>query len=140
MDYVACQAPLSMEFSRQEYWNCHSLLQGIFPTQRSNPGLPHCRWILYHLSHQGSPINCNIILINGNIIFHQEMYYLFTGSNYGFCPAGADSLAEKSQVVQTNTSYKCDGCEGGGYQVLAGALALVRASMKGFREERSYLK
>ena len=32
-----------------------SLLQGIFPTQRSNPGLPHCRWILYHLSHQGSP-------------------------------------------------------------------------------------
>ena len=34
---------------------CHALLQGIFPTQRSNPGLPHCRWILYHLSHQGSP-------------------------------------------------------------------------------------
>ena len=34
----------------------HSLLQGIFPTQRSNPGLQHCRWILYQLSHQGSPI------------------------------------------------------------------------------------
>ena len=34
---------------------CHALLQGIFPTQGSNPGLPHCRWILYHLSHQGSP-------------------------------------------------------------------------------------
>ena len=33
---------------------CHFLLQGIFPTQGSNPGLPHCRWILYHLSHQGS--------------------------------------------------------------------------------------
>ena len=33
----------------------HALLQGIFPTQGSNPGLPHCRWILYHLSHQGSP-------------------------------------------------------------------------------------
>ena len=33
----------------------HSLLQGIFPTQGSNPGLPHCRWILYLLSHQGSP-------------------------------------------------------------------------------------
>ena len=32
-----------------------SLLQGILPTQRSNPGLPHCRWILYQLSHQGSP-------------------------------------------------------------------------------------
>ena len=32
-----------------------SLLQGIFPTQGSNPGFPHCRWILYQLSHQGSP-------------------------------------------------------------------------------------
>ena len=32
-----------------------SVLQGIFPTQGSNPGLPHCRRILYCLSHQGSP-------------------------------------------------------------------------------------
>ena len=32
-----------------------SLLQGIFPTQGSNPGLPHCRQILSQLSHQGSP-------------------------------------------------------------------------------------
>ena len=32
-----------------------SLLQGIFPTQESNPGLPHCRKILYQLSHKGSP-------------------------------------------------------------------------------------
>ena len=32
-----------------------SLLQGILPTQRSNPDLPHCRWILYQLRHQGSP-------------------------------------------------------------------------------------
>ena len=32
----------------------HSLLQGIFPTQGSNPGLLLCRQILYHLSHQGS--------------------------------------------------------------------------------------
>ena len=33
----------------------HFLLQGIFPTQGSNPGLPHCRHMLYCLSHQGSP-------------------------------------------------------------------------------------
>ena len=32
---------------------CHGLLQGIFPTQGSNPGLLHCRWILYRLNHQG---------------------------------------------------------------------------------------
>ena len=31
----------------------HSLLQGIFSIQVSNSGLPHCRWILYQLSHQG---------------------------------------------------------------------------------------
>ena len=101
-------APLSMEFSRQEYWSggpwsgrspwdlphpgikpmslvslshsvvsnslqlhgLHSpgnssgqntgvdslsLLQGIFPTQGSNPGLPNCRQILYQLSHKGRP-------------------------------------------------------------------------------------
>ena len=32
-----------------------SLLQRIFQTQGSNPGLLHCRWILYQLSHKGSP-------------------------------------------------------------------------------------
>ena len=32
-----------------------SLLQGIFPTQGSNPGLLYCRQILYQLNHQGSP-------------------------------------------------------------------------------------
>ena len=34
----------------------HPLLQGIFPTQGSNPGLPRCRLILYQLSHKGSQI------------------------------------------------------------------------------------
>ena len=43
-------------FSRQEYWRgFYVLLQGIFPTQGSKPGVPHCRQILYHPSHQGSP-------------------------------------------------------------------------------------
>ena len=98
---VARQAPLSMEFSRQESWSwqfaifssrgssqprdrtcvlwgscvagrfstteppgkpkntgvgSHSLLQGVFWTQGLNPGLPHCRQILYHLSHQATKI------------------------------------------------------------------------------------
>ena len=35
-----------------------SLLQGIFPTQGSNPGLSHCRQILYQLSHKGSSLTC----------------------------------------------------------------------------------
>ena len=49
---VACQAPLSMGFSRQDCWS------GLpFPSTGNlpNPGLLHCRRILYHLSHQGSP-------------------------------------------------------------------------------------
>ena len=53
---VARQAPHPWELSRQEYCSgCHALLQGIFPTQRWNSGLLHCRRILYHLSHQESP-------------------------------------------------------------------------------------
>ena len=43
-----------------------SLLQGIFPTQGSNPGLPHCRRVLYQLDHKGSPMlqaaSCNLII------------------------------------------------------------------------------
>ena len=46
--------PLSMEFSRPEYWS-HPFLQRIFPTQGSNPGPLHCREILFQLSHQRSP-------------------------------------------------------------------------------------
>jgi len=34
---------------------CHAFFQGIVPTQRLNPGLLHCRQIVYHLSHQGNP-------------------------------------------------------------------------------------
>ena len=49
---VACQAFLSMEFSRQEYW---SGLPCPYPGDLPHPGLPHGRQILYHLSHQGSP-------------------------------------------------------------------------------------
>ena len=44
-----------MEFSGKNIRvGCHSLLQGIFPTQGLNLGLLHCRQILYHLTHQGS--------------------------------------------------------------------------------------
>ena len=39
-----------------------SLLQGIFPTQGSNPGLPHCRQILYQLSHSEAHLGCFQIL------------------------------------------------------------------------------
>ena len=56
-----------------------SLLQGIFPTQGSNPGLLHCRQILYQLSHRGSPG-----------ILEWVTYPFSRGSSYPgiFCNAG----------------------------------------------------
>ena len=42
---------------------CHALLQGIFPTQRLNPGLSHCRWILYQFSHKGNPNHLKAVVI-----------------------------------------------------------------------------
>ena len=54
---VPFQAPQSMGFSTQEYWSGLPFPSpGDLPiTLGSNPGLPHCRRILYQLSHQGSP-------------------------------------------------------------------------------------
>ena len=57
---VAHQALLSMGFSRQEYW---SRLPFLPPEDLPDPGIeprsPHRRWILYHLSHQGSSFREN---------------------------------------------------------------------------------
>ena len=56
------QAPLSLKFSRQEYWSELPFpYPGNLPTQESNPGLLHCRQILYCLSHQGSPFKLKIL-------------------------------------------------------------------------------
>ena len=74
-----------------------SLLQGIFPTQESNPGLLHCRWILYQLSHQGSPILCTqynnalefLAITDGNV---QEK----TGPLTPWCPV---SLGTTSSLL-----------------------------------------
>ena len=43
-----------------------SLLQESFPTQGSNPGLPHCRWILHQLSHQGYILSLSQYLHHNN--------------------------------------------------------------------------
>ena len=42
-----------------------SLLQGIFPTQGLKPGLPHCRRILYQVSHKGSPGFIEVVHLSG---------------------------------------------------------------------------
>ena len=54
MDCIACLAPLSMGFSRQEYWSELLFLSPWdFLTQESNPGLLYCTQILYQLSYEG---------------------------------------------------------------------------------------
>ena len=62
-----------------------SLLQGIFPTQGSNPGLPHCRQILHQVSHKGSPRKL------------EWMAYPF--SNPGIKP-GSPALQEDSLLIE----------------------------------------
>ena len=49
-----------------------SILQGIFPTQALNTGLSYCRWILYHLSHKGSPT-----------VQHRELWPMSCGNQVG---------------------------------------------------------
>ena len=56
-DTMKCSPPGSSVYGDSPGKNTgtgfHALFQGLFPTQGSNPGLPHCRQILYRLSHQG---------------------------------------------------------------------------------------
>ena len=60
--------------------SCHALLPGIFPTQESNLGLPHCRQILYHLSHQGSPsYKCKINHVIHTTTLYPSSYFANTG-------------------------------------------------------------
>ena len=59
----------------------HSLLQGIFSTQALNPGLLHCRQILYHLSHQGN-LFVNIFYVKTQILWatretHLQIFFFF---------------------------------------------------------------
>ena len=57
-----------------------SFLQGIFPTQGSNPGLPHCRWILYQL---GNVLIFKIMLILP--FFFKDLFLLFPLLSLYFC-------------------------------------------------------
>ena len=96
---------------------CHGLLQGTFPTQRLNPGLPHCRQILYQLSYQGSPA-CILLLsflwlqdslLHGYATFCLSIYQLMKGDfsplpredcGKGGGPTSDCVLATEGRVIQ----------------------------------------
>ena len=86
----------------------HSLLQGIIPTQGSNPGLPHCKWILYQLSQQGSPpLSWSSHYINGlfntSILLSRKTVQTFTHTKLNsLCPSqNHTSRVSHSQVMVT---------------------------------------
>ena len=61
---AAYQAPLSMGFPRQEYQSGLPFPSpGYLPNPGIKPSLLHCRWILYQLSHQGSPCMCVCVCV-----------------------------------------------------------------------------
>ena len=79
---VAHQAPLSMGFSRQEYWSgCHALLQGIFLIQGSNPcllRLLHYRQVPYHLvtreAHNDGSVQFSRSVLSDSLRPHESQH------------------------------------------------------------------
>ena len=71
---VAGLPPLSTGFSRQEYWSGLLWLPGYFLIQGSNPGLLHCRQILYHWATREAQIICDTIHIFQRIISCLKSY------------------------------------------------------------------
>ena len=61
-DPLDCSLPGSSVHGKNTGVGSHSILQGIFPTQESNSGFPHCMQILYGLNHQVSPPGIVIIM------------------------------------------------------------------------------
>ena len=92
---------------------CHALLQGIFPTREQNPGLPHCRQILYCLIHQGD-IFCfalvlykkerkKLIRLYGWFWFHRTFHHilpLFTLSTDTFSSTFCDKYQKEKNFAE----------------------------------------
>ena len=122
---------------------CHSLLQGICLTQESNLGLPHCRKIPYHLSHQGSPnrnkvhYKCNALESSPNhpsttpvcwkIIFHDTRPWCRKG--WELLPESIRSLPTSRLPAQTTC-----GCVVAWVSRRKGMWNIVKPSASGERE------
>ena len=61
MDFIAYQAPLSLKVRVLE-WVAISFSRGVFPTQGSNPGFPHCRQMLLPSEPPGKSMTLRIFL------------------------------------------------------------------------------
>ena len=92
---VACQAPPSIGFPRQEYWSGLPFPSpGIFPTQGSNLGLLLDRWVLYHWTTREAP------LCDGLLPF---LWSVNQDSSYVVCPS-CPAVSEQS-VIHRKSDY-----------------------------------
>ena len=93
---LAHQTPLSVEFSRQEYWNgCHFLFQGIFLTQGSNPGLfglLHWQADSLPLCHLESPV------ISLKIRLYNSSNFILNFPNCFSCSSSFAAFSYKFQI------------------------------------------
>ena len=77
-------------------WVAFFILQGIFPTQGSNPGLPHCGQILYQLSHKGSLKSVR-----------EAQYYHFYCTGKQITGSFSKIIFEKYKVQNLKWSFDC---------------------------------
>ena len=113
---IACQAPLSMTFSRQEYWSVlPCLLQGIFPTQGLNPHLSHWQGDYLPLVPPGSPQidHHNKYINNEKFELLWELPKMWHKMNKCCWKNGANRfswcrVAMNFQLVENTISVKCN--------------------------------
>ena len=110
-----------------------SLLQGIFPTQGSNIGLQHGRWILYQLSHQGSSDACGILIhpLGSNWVPCTARQILNHGPTWGvpeLCFLKMNSVDQKGCSTERlgGSLGACRNCPGAGTGLWGGTEASER--------------
>ena len=83
---------------------CHALLQGILPSQGSNPCLPHWRQILYRLSHQGNPY-VTVKQINNTVAGRGEMEtLLYTPCEVMYCYLKGEYYKSKIYIINSKAT------------------------------------
>ena len=103
-----------------------SLLQGIFPTQGSNPGLSHCRQTLCQLNHKRSPIILNYVIVHPKL---NKIHLLTILQKAGYSSVGKESACNAGDPSSIPGSGRSAG-EGIGYPLQYSWASLVAQWVK----------
>ena len=109
------------------------LLHGIFLTQGVNPGLPHCRWILYQLSHQGSPTVERGLIIKEDpycsgrlLLWRGKIYNRGTLIPWGLLHRGGAMTIQRTIIIKGTITIEGDhSVEGDDYRSSVQSLSRV---------------